>query len=55
MLPSKGILLKGELGPNNKPLASCFSINLDYLLPQTTQLDESIILLFLVFTTNSTP
>ena len=33
----------------NNPLASCSLINLDFLLPQATKFDESIILSFFVF------
>ena len=49
ILPSHRILLKGELDPNNKPLASCFLRNLDFLLPQTAQFNEIIILSFFCF------
>ena len=41
-----------DLAPNKivkKQVASCFLINLNFLLPQTTQLDESIILPFFIF------
>ena len=35
----------------NNQLASCSLINLDFLLPQTAQFDESIILPFFIFLT----
>ena len=50
LLTNKGIMLKGELGPNNKPLASWILIKLDFSLQQTAQIDESSILSLFVFT-----
>ena len=35
----------------NNPLAFCSLINLEFLLPQTSEFDESIILPFLIFST----
>ena len=35
----------------NNPLASCSLINLEFLLPQISQFDESIILLLFIFST----
>ena len=53
IIPNIGIPSKGDLTHNKpvkKPLASCSLINLDVLLPQTTQDDESIILPFFIVT-----
>ena len=46
MGPIIGILSKPVYNPKllNNLLASCSLINLDFLLPQTTQFDETIIL-----------
>ena len=48
---NNGILLKGVLIPNllNNPFTSCFSINPDFLLPQTTHFDDKANLPFLGF------
>ena len=49
MSPNIGNLLKGVLIPNllNNPFASCFLINLDFLLPHIAHFDNIIILLLL--------
>ena len=48
--PNNGILLNGVLRPKllNNALASCFLINLDFLLPHILHFDNSIVLLLLV-------
>ena len=53
MLPSNGILFNGVLIPKllNNSFASCFFVNLDFLLPHTTHLDNNIGLPFYVFKT----
>ena len=53
MSPNNGILLNGVLRPKllNIPLASCFLINLDFLIPQIAPFDNNISLLLLVFKT----
>ena len=45
-----GILFNEVLGPKllNIPLASCFLINLDFLLPNIAHFDNSIVLSLLV-------
>ena len=44
MSPNDGILFNGVLRPRllNNPFASCFFINLDFLLPHTTHFDDNI-------------
>ena len=53
MSPNNGILLVGVLRPKllNNPFASCFIINLDFLLSHTAHFDNNIVLPFLVFNT----
>ena len=55
MFPNIEIPSKDYLNPNKavnfKPLTSCSLINLDFLLPQTLEFDESIIFLFFIFLT----
>ena len=53
MLPNIGNLLNGVIIPNllNNPFASCFLINLDFLLPHIAHLDNIIILPLLVLET----
>ena len=53
MSPNTGNLLKGVLIPNllNNPIASCFLINLDFLLPHIAHFDYIIILPLLVLET----
>ena len=53
MFPNNGILFNGVLRPKllNIPLASCSFLNLDFLLPHTTNFDDNIVLQFLVFNT----
>ena len=48
-----GILFNEVLGPKllNIPLASCFLISLDFLLPNIAHFDNSIVLSLLVFKT----
>ena len=50
MSPNIGNLLKGVLIPNllNNPFASCFLINLDFLLPHIAHFDNIIALPLLV-------
>ena len=51
--PNNGILFNGLLLPRllNNPFASCFLINLDFLLPHIAHFDNIIILPLLVFDT----
>ena len=51
--PNIGILLKGVLRPKllNNPFASCFLINLDFLLRYIAHFDNNIVLPLLVFET----
>ena len=53
MSPNIGNLLKGVLIPNllNNTFASCFLINLDFLLPHIAHFDNIIILPLLVLET----
>ena len=53
MSPNNRILLNGILRPKllSIPFASCFFINLDFLLLHTAHFDDSIVLSFLVFKT----
>ena len=53
MSPNIGNLLNGALIPNllNNPFASCFLINLDFLLPHIAHFDNIIILPLLVLET----
>ena len=53
MSPNNGILFNGALRPKllTIPLASCFLMNLDFLLPHIAHFDNSIILPLLVFET----
>ena len=48
-----GIFLNGVLRPKilNTPLATCFLINLHFLVPFSTHFDNNIVLLLLVFET----
>ena len=48
--PNKGILLKDALIPRllNNPFASCFLINIDFLLPHMAHFDNIIVLPILV-------
>ena len=49
--PNNGILLKGVLIPRllNNPFASCFLINLDFLIPHIAHVDNIIVLPLLVY------
>ena len=51
--PNNGILLHGVLRPKliNIPLASCFLINLDFLVPYIAHFDNTIVLPLIVFET----
>ena len=51
MSPNIGILLKGVFNPKllNNPLASCFLINLGFLLSNTEYFDKSVTFLYLPF------
>ena len=53
MSPINGVLFNGVLIPEllNNPFASCSFINFDFLLPHTTQFDNTIVLTFLVLKT----
>ena len=53
MLPNNGILLYGVLRPKqlNNPFASCYFINLDFLLSHAAHFDNKNGLPFLVFST----
>ena len=53
MSPNIGNLLNGVLRPNllNNPFASCFLINLDFLLPHIAHFNNSIILPIIVLET----
>ena len=50
-MPNKGILLNGVLIPRllNHTFAFCFLINFDFLVPDITHFDNSIVLSLLVF------
>ena len=54
IFPNTGLPSKGDL-TTNKPvkilLSPCFLENIDFLLPQTAQLDESNVLHFFIFST----
>ena len=51
--PNNRILLNGVLAPKLRsiPLASCFLINFDFLLPHIAHFDNRIVLPLLVFET----
>ena len=53
MSPNNGILFSSVLIPKllNNPFASCYFINLGFLLPHTTHFDNNIGLPFLFFNT----
>ena len=53
MSPSRGTLLNGVLIPSllNNPFASCFLINLDFLVPHIAHFDNIIRLPLLVLET----